>query len=327
MTIQTDRTRELAAVNRDLPTVDVVIPCFNAERSIGGLLRALERQTYPKHIRRVVVVDDGSTDGTAAVVAGFPDVVLLRKANGGSYAARNAAMRLLRSEVIAFTDDDCTPDPDWLLAGVNALVRSGAELVGGGVRMVFTDPSSNLELYDANFHLKQEYYVNRVHFAATANLFVYRSVLESLNGFDERLRSGGDRTFGQAAYAAGYRIHYAPEALISHPTRATLRQLLVKIRRITHGKAASTFEWRHLLPRGFGNFPPGFHIPEVERLRGWRRLRFVAFHYFVDAFRIACLVEARASMALDGRKDRGRAAEGPPRAMGGGSAGVARDGD
>src|SRR5579883_3127014 len=93
---------------RDQPLISVVIPAYNAARTIGATLRSVIDQTYPNI--EIIVVDDGSTDGTAAIVrsvlAGEPRLRFVAQGNAGVAAARNAGAALARGDFIAPVDAD-----------------------------------------------------------------------------------------------------------------------------------------------------------------------------------------------------------------------------
>lgn len=104
------------------PAVSCVIPAYNAARYIAEALDSVCRQTYP--VREIIVVDDGSTDGTAEVVRRFPrDVIYMRKANGGHAAARNAGLGLARGDFVAFLDADDFWEPEKMARQLDAFRR------------------------------------------------------------------------------------------------------------------------------------------------------------------------------------------------------------
>src|SRR5262245_58451428 len=112
----------------------VVIPTHNRPRELAGCLRALADLHYPRDRYEVVVVDDGSRAPPEAIVASFRpwlDLVLLSRPHAGPGAARNAGVSRARGEYLAFTDDDCLPDPNWLTALGDRLAGSPGALVGG----------------------------------------------------------------------------------------------------------------------------------------------------------------------------------------------------
>ena len=100
--------------------VAVVIPVWNGRTILGRCLDALERQTLPRERFDIIVVDNGSTDGTADIARGYANVTVLEEPTPGSYAARNTALADVRAPITAFTDADCIPDPDWLVRVLEA---------------------------------------------------------------------------------------------------------------------------------------------------------------------------------------------------------------
>ena len=89
--------------------------------------------------------------------------------------------------------------------------------------------------YEQLFEFQQHLYVERQRFGATANLFARRVVIDATRGFDATMKSGGDADFGQRATALGFGIGYAEKATIRHPSRVSVREVLLKNRRIAAG--------------------------------------------------------------------------------------------
>src|SRR6185503_20329850 len=122
--------------------------------------------------------------------------VLVREEAAGAYTARNRGVTAARGEVLAFTDADCIPGRRWLEHGVRALTRvPRCGLVAGRIEVFARDPRHPRasELYEAAAAFRQQDYVQRWRFGATANLITRREVFESVGAFDGRLRSLGDR--------------------------------------------------------------------------------------------------------------------------------------
>ena len=218
------------------PRVSVVIPVFNDPLRLGLCLDALERQSLPAAQLQVIVVDNGSEPELSLQDRAF-QLILLRCPEPGSYAARNRALPHCDAGVVAFTDADCRPRQDWLASGLAALERQGVDLLAGAVLL---EPSSAVQptaadLVEQTFAFRQELYVSRGGYGATANLFVRRALLTRLGGFDQRRKSGADRDFGERARRAGSRIGYASEAAVFHPARDR-RELLHKARRVMGGR-------------------------------------------------------------------------------------------
>lgn len=144
----------------------------------------------------VIVADDGSIDDTFDFASGLGPPVRAVRNNGtqGPGNTRNAGVEAARSEVIAFTDSDCFPRPDWLERGLKALKR--AEVVQGAVA---PEPGSERTPFDRTVVVDCDDGYFR-----TANLFVRRALFDSIGGFEDWVvESGGDPPFGWRAPADG----------------------------------------------------------------------------------------------------------------------------
>ncbi|MCU1692035.1 MAG: epsH 1 [Frankiales bacterium] len=226
------------------PEVTVVVPVAGDRGQLAGTLAALLRQEHASF--EVVVVDNGDNDLSPVVAdlrhASDPTgrVRLVREPRPGSYAARNAGVLAGRGAVLAFTDADCRPRPDWLTRGTAALAAAdGPAFVGGRVAMVRESrrrPTAP-ELYELVTAFPQAAYVAQG-FAVTANLLVPRDVFDGVGPFDSTLRSGGDRDWGLRATAAGVSGQYGDDVVVEHPCRSSLRELHRKTVRTTTGHDA-----------------------------------------------------------------------------------------
>ena len=191
------------------PRVSVVIPTRNRASYLPALLTALDAQTYRP--LEVIVVDDASSDGTAELLArweGEGRQVERLEQPAGSYAARNRGWRVASGELIAFTDDDCVPEPGWLAALIDAMTSTevvaaqGITWAGPGRGTPFTH---QIEQRSPGPPYR------------TCNMVYRRAVLERLNGF-EPMRWYADNILGLRAAALGP-IAFAPDAIVNHPPR------------------------------------------------------------------------------------------------------------
>lgn len=203
-----------------LPATSVVVATHRRRPLLGRLLDALEAQDWPGEGFEVVVVDDGSDDGTwellqhrAGGVSGAVRRLLpIRIDPAGPATARNRGWRASSGEVIAFTDDDCRPDPAWLANLVGRLQASGAGMAQGVTR---PDPSE----WDGSGPFARTMWVlEEDGFYATCNMAYQRDVLERVGGFDGRFRRafGEDTDLAWRAIEAGTGTVFAPEALVFH---------------------------------------------------------------------------------------------------------------
>lgn len=138
----TEATRPFARIKGQLalvvPLVSVLVPAYNCAAYLPRALRSVLAQNDP-HLE-IIVVDDGSTDGTAASVSGWPGVRIERQQNKGVSAARNRALALARGDWVAFLDADDTWHPTRLELGRRLIAaRPSVGLVFSSFRLVDTD--------------------------------------------------------------------------------------------------------------------------------------------------------------------------------------------
>ena len=110
--------------------VSVIIPAFNAAETLSPLLDALEKQTRPPD--EIIVVDDCSTDDTAAEAASLGAVVVSHAINQGPGPARNTGVAAAASEVLLFTDADCVPPPDWIARSLRFMRERSVRVTTSG---------------------------------------------------------------------------------------------------------------------------------------------------------------------------------------------------
>ncbi len=207
------------------PSSSIVVAAYNAEASIADCVRSLLELRYPRDLFEIIVVDNGSRDGTAAILASFGGAItVIEEPLRGRAAARNAGIRYARGEVIAFTDTDCTVDPDWLAALVAPLVDPCVGVAGG--RILARRPANEIELFGEVIHdHRQAILAMRPPYAITMNWASRRSVLTDLGLFDLALRRGSDGDLAYRIGQGGYSFAYCPTAIIYHRNESSLAGL------------------------------------------------------------------------------------------------------
>ncbi len=231
------------------PFVSIIIPVYNDAVALETCLKALAHQTYPTY--EIIVVDNGSShlDAITTLVEQCPKAVLSHEAKPGSYAARNRGISIAQGDIIGFTDADCIPDPEWIAQGVTLLLQyPDCGLVAGRIDLFFQDPShlTAVELYDSVLAFPQQSFLKQEQFAATANIFTFKRVLDDVGSFDDRLKSSGDVEWGQRVYRAGYQQIYGDSVRVQHPARASWSQLYR--RTIRHIGGRYDLECTRILP-------------------------------------------------------------------------------
>jgi cellulose synthase/poly-beta-1,6-N-acetylglucosamine synthase-like glycosyltransferase len=223
-------------------TVAVVIPVRNGAGTLETCLAALRNQTRPAD--EVVVVDNGSSDATASVGrSGGARVIEL--ADPGVYRARNVGWRSCTSDLIAFTDADCEPEPDWLEQLAAPFADPGVSGAGGPtVLPEVRTPAQRWAALRGFMDQKANFSHGFMPFLATANAAYRRSALEAVDGFEETFLSGGDTDIAWRVQAfAGGRLAFAPEARIVHHFAEHWSELTSRSRRYASGHAAMKVRW------------------------------------------------------------------------------------
>lgn len=213
------------------PRVSVVIPHYHDLHALDLCLHALQRQTFPRESFEIIVADNASPEGEAQVAAAIGGRAELVVVTGrGAGPARNGGVMRARGEVLAFTDCDCIPEPQWLAEGLAGL--AGYDFVGGGMKVLVEDPArlSETEAFEREFAFNNKAYVEAKGFTVTANLFCSRELFDRVGGF--RVGVSEDFEWCERARSAGYRLGYAPLAMVGHPARRTWPELLAKWRRL-----------------------------------------------------------------------------------------------
>jgi GT2 family glycosyltransferase len=207
------------------PKVSVVVPTLNGRARLPVLLERLRSQTLNDDFFEIIIVDDGSADGTIQWAEAQPDVSVIRPtANVGQGAASNLGARAARSPLLAMTDDDTEPADDWLEQGLRQFDDPAVCFFGGQINLILgAEPSVTGMLDYGTDYLNQEFYVS-TGFAATANFWARRDPFLALGGFKETFVSQcHDVEFGARLQAANYELLFAPKVVVHHPPRATVR--------------------------------------------------------------------------------------------------------
>jgi glycosyltransferase involved in cell wall biosynthesis len=198
----------------------VVVATRQRAALLPELARALLSQTGLSTFE-VILVDDGSTDETTAVLRDLAHADARIRTESlperrGPAAARNRGLRLATGPIVAFTDDDCLPQPNWL-SGLVAAHREGFDVVQG--RTEARTPDAERGTYSNVVEIR-----SFSHLYQTCNMSYRREVLERHGGFDEMFGfsaggapNGEDADLGWRAAEAGARETFAADAVVVHP--------------------------------------------------------------------------------------------------------------
>jgi len=218
--------------------VSIIIPTYKDWDRLQLCLQALQMQTYSQDLFEIIIVNNAPQDIRPKHFKIPGNCILISEAKPGSYAARNSALAICRGSIVGFTDSDCIPDKNWIKNAVG-FFRDHPEIerIGGAIQIFFkSHKPSKVELYDEIFAFPQKAYVESGN-AVTANMFTYRESFDKIGLFDSSLLSGGDYQWGKRAFLAGCKIGYAPNVLVKHPARPSVKDLVEKAKRVGKGQA------------------------------------------------------------------------------------------
>lgn len=213
--------------------VSVVVPTYNRLSRLRQVIDGLERQTYPLDQFEVIVVSDGSTDGTHAYLESIETPLRLSyvaQANQGPAAARNNGISLARGELVLFVDDDVVPEPELIVEHLRVHSAEGDGVVVLGPMLTPADfAMAPWVYYEQAMLVKQYIAMQEGRWAPTARQFytgntsLARRHLVEAGGFDSRLRRAEDVELAYRLAARGLRFVFNPQAIGYHYAERSFR--------------------------------------------------------------------------------------------------------
>ncbi len=205
--------------------VSVIVPVYNGAATIRECLESILAAVQQLGSLELIVVDNASTDGTAALLDAYGDRLrVVRETRRGPAAARNAGWRVARGRWLAFTDADCIVEAGWLEQLLSPLERGDADAAGGCIlarREAGAVARFGEQIHDHRAAIEDFW----PPYLITMNMAIARDLLEELGGFDERWLRGEDSELSFRLAAQGRRFAYVPKAVVRHWNRATIRSL------------------------------------------------------------------------------------------------------
>ncbi len=221
------------------PLISVVVCTYNGSRTLRDSLQALRRLNYPTV--EVIVVDDGSTDGTAALAGEF-DVRLIRIPNGGLSNARNVGWRAAQGEIVAYLDDDAAPDADWLKYLAAAFLEGDYAGVGGP-NIAWPDDGLVAECVDHAPGNPTQVLItdSEAEHLPGCNMAFRKSCLAAVGGFDTQFWIAGDDVdLCWRLQERGWKLGFHPAAMVWHHRRGALRGYWKQ--QVNYGRAEAMLE-------------------------------------------------------------------------------------
>lgn len=209
--------------SRKSPFVSVVVPTRNRVDLLGRCLASLHAQTLSADRYEIVVVDDGSTDGTSEFLSRTAGIRDIQQEWQGMVAARNAGIAAAKGNIVSFIDDDAEAGRGWLEALVEALMAPDVGMVGGRVRdapvrQIVAQIDSLGRLEGGAFDAVTDGPIE-VDYVPGGNMAMWRDVLDTVGGFDPTYTRSAWREETDLCVRIrrlGYQILYVPDASIDH---------------------------------------------------------------------------------------------------------------
>ena len=211
----------------------VIIPSYNAEKTLGDCLEGLEHQSVARDEYEVIVVDDGSIDGTSRTAKGF-DVKYIFQANQGPASARNTGAHAARGDIILYTDADCIPDYRWVEEMVRPFNDPGVIAVKGAYR---TSQSQLVARFaQAEFEDRYDFLQSKtsIDMVDTYSAGFRKKIFQAMGGFDEGfpVANNEDTELSYRLASQGHKLVFNPRAIVYHFHPDTLmRYLRIKFKR------------------------------------------------------------------------------------------------
>lgn len=199
--------------------ISVIIPTYNRADFLKRNLSSIINQKFPKNKYEILICDDGSTDKTRQVVHDLikkyhqQKIKYFYQKNSGPAACRNLGIKRARGKIIAFTDDDCRPNSDWLIQIENSFRKHGDIFGVGGVTYTQRAKVTPLTCQIENTHEWS---------FPTCNVAYKKSILEKIGGFDSKFpATNEDADISWRVQKKGKIAHDSKMRVLHPPRKAT----------------------------------------------------------------------------------------------------------
>jgi glycosyltransferase involved in cell wall biosynthesis len=198
------------------PSASIIIPAYNAEKTLQTCLDALLQQTI--HPEEIIVVDDGSTDSTRTIAESFSLVTLLSQKNQGPANARNVGAKKARGDIILFIDSDCIAEKNWLEEMLKPFEDEKVVGVQGAYKTKQKSPIARFDQMDIEYRYERMKKKDTIDWIGTYSAAYQRKVFMEAKGFDETFpkASGEDSELSYRLAEKGMILKFAPSAIVYH---------------------------------------------------------------------------------------------------------------
>lgn len=264
-------------MNSKKPKISVIVCTYNRAKKLGPCLTALQNQSLPQDDYEIIVVNDGSKDDTLKVLKDYNLRIVTNNPNQGLAQSRNNGVKAARADILAFTDDDCISDKNWLESLLGAYDDQTVDAVGGKI-VPYQTNHWLLKYYEINnplAHLPADFanspsfmhrfaqYLKRLFELGTlseddkdlcmivgANMSMRRSAFETACGFDGSRRNADDEIFWKKLKVArpDARLVYQQNAIIQHAFDSSFKDALWRNQKYGRGRALMFMQGEDQVP-------------------------------------------------------------------------------
>jgi glycosyltransferase involved in cell wall biosynthesis len=241
--------------------ISVIIPTFNSAKELTKCLESFKTQTISNENYEVMVVDDGSNDGTKDAAAKYP-IRYIYQQNHGPAAARNNGANQAYGEIILFTDADCEPQPNWIEEMIKPLDDPQVVGVKGAYKTRQKKLVARLVQIEYEHKYERMKKFKYIDFIDTYSAGYRKDIFLKYNGFDERYPNASveDQEFSFRLSHDGHKMVFNPNAVVFHKHSASLMGYLRKKYKIAFWKA-------FLLKRHPGKIKTDTHTPQSLKIQ------------------------------------------------------------
>lgn len=263
------------STNQDYqPSVSVVVPVFNGERTIKTCLESIIGQDYSLEYFEIIIVDNNSNDSTCSIVQEYPVQLIYERDIQTSYAARNKGIKSANGDIIVFTDADCRAAPNWLTQIVKPFSDPG--VVGVGGKVLDSQPQNDVEQFLFNLQMFSHYQKENSFLPVlmTNNAAYRRDLLVEIGCFNANLFTAADIDLAwRMQLKTKGEVVYNEEALIFHMQRSSINGMAKQFRRHGFGEI--------FLDAMYRNYPGYTRTPKKQLSRMGRQI-IALFTYMIS---------------------------------------------
>ncbi len=205
----------------------IIVPVFNARSTIRECITSLKSQRFSGKFE-IIVVDDGSTDGTLEELEGMREIKIIRQKNSGPASARNKGARNARYEIVAFIDADCVASGTWLEEMVKPFSEKSVAGVQGAYRTKQKEFMARFSQIEIEYRYKKMLDSERMDWIGSYSAAYRRSIFLKEQGFSREFRkaSGEDPDLSYKLSEKGYLLKFNPLAVVYHSHPVSIRDYL-----------------------------------------------------------------------------------------------------